>query len=53
MNVTKKMFVEAYQYWFGSTKKEAIEQYKQYDNTSKEVLCEGYQMQVKMAFYKD
>ncbi len=52
LKITKDM-IEAFQFYYGGSKKNAILQLAQYTEDAKKYLVNGYNEQLKRAFYED
>lgn len=53
VTVTKEDFVNAYTSMFGTTKKEALQTYKEVPLSYKREIVRGWKNQTKKAFYND
>ena len=47
--IKKAVFIPAYQFYFGGTKKEALKAYKEYSEELKKALIDGYRYQIRLA----
>ena len=53
MIINKKELIEAVQFYYGVSKKQAKEWIKDYSLERKQYLIEGYREQLHKAFYED
>ncbi len=52
LKITKDM-IEAFQFYYGGSKKNAVLQLAQYTEDARKYLIDGYNEQLKRAFYED